>query len=129
MTDCATINPESALKVAAALRARLMAGGMEDVQIDFVAPDRFAIDMVEGDQSSFDQFHDIGLAVFDAVRATGNRVVADYIPTFQIHPALHLEFRLVLPIVPPGLREPANGPLDALIGPTGGERGELGRVD
>jgi hypothetical protein len=107
--DLDTLNPiewlythelpvDRALKVADLLRDQLTAGGMEQVRVDFSGPDLFTIDMVEV-CSIFDQFHDIGRFVFATVHSTGNRIVADWIPTFRINPSLRLQFRLVLPIV------------------------------
>ena len=89
---------DRALKVADLLRDQLTAAGMEQVRVDFSGPDQFTIDMVEV-SSIFDQFHDISRFVFDTIHSTGNRIVADWIPTFRINPSLHLQFRLVLPIV------------------------------
>ena len=89
---------DRALKVADLLRDQLTAAGMEQVRVDFSGPDQFTIDMVEG-RSIFDQFHHITRFVFDTIHSTGNRIVADWIPTFRINPSLHLQFRLVLPIV------------------------------
>ncbi len=116
MASSATINPdggldvdswlefhelplERALKVAALLGTRLVDSGMDNVRVDFTPPDRFTIDMEQNVGCAFDQFHEIGQFLFSIIWSTGNEVVARWIPTFKIHPALHLEFQLVQPIV------------------------------
>lgn len=91
---------ERSLRVAQLLRTRLTAVGCEDVRVSFNGKNEFHIQMKAGTSSSnFDQHDDMGQFIFGVVNASGNAVVANWIPHFRFYPTLDVRFRLVSPLV------------------------------